>query len=61
MADLAASISRSIGVPVVDGVAAATTMVQSLITMGLTTSTRCEFAPPRAKDVRGLLSDFALT
>ena len=61
MADLAASISRSIGVPVVDGVAAATTMVQSLVSMGLTTSTRCEFAPPRAKDVRGLLSDFALT
>jgi hypothetical protein len=29
--------------------------------MGLTTSTRCEYAPPRAKDVRGLLSDFALT
>jgi hypothetical protein len=36
-------------------------MVQSLVTMGLTTSTRCEYAPPRAKDVRGLLSDFALT
>ena len=61
MADLAADISARIRVPVVDGVAAATTMVQSLVTMGLTTSTRCEFAPPRAKDVRGLLSDFALT
>ena len=61
MADLAGEISRAIGVPVVDGVAAATTMVQSLVSMGLTTSTRCEFAAPRAKDVRGLLSDFALT
>ena len=61
MADLASEISKAIGVPVVDGVAAATTMVQSLVSMGLTTSTRCEFAPPRAKDVRGLLSDFALT
>ena len=61
MADLAADISARIGVPVVDGVAAATTMVQSLVAMGLTTSTRCEYAPPRAKDVRGLLSDFALT
>jgi allantoin racemase len=61
MADLAADISARIGVPVVDGVAAATTMVQSLVSMGLTTSTRCEYAPPRAKDVRGLLSDFALT
>jgi allantoin racemase len=61
MADLATDISARIGVPVVDGVAAATTMVQSLVAMGLTTSTRCEYAPPRAKDVRGLLSDFALT
>lgn len=61
MADLARDISERIGVPVVDGVAAATTMVQSLLAMGLTTSTRCEFAPPRAKDVRGLLRDFALT
>ena len=44
MADLAGTISGQIGVPVVDGVAAATTMVQSLVAMGLTTSTRCEFA-----------------
>ena len=61
MADLARQISGRIGGPVVDGIAAATTMVQSLVTMGLTTSTRCEFATPRAKNVRGLLSDFALT
>src|SRR6478752_4927259 len=53
MADLAADISSRIGVPVVDGVAAATTMVQSLVTMGLKTSTRSEFAAPIAKDVRG--------
>jgi allantoin racemase len=61
MADLAADISSRIGVPVVDGVAAATTMVQSLVAMGLKTSTRSEFATPVPKDVRGLLSDFALT
>jgi len=61
MADLTRYISAQIGVPVVDGVAAATTMVQSLVSMGLSTSTRCEFAAPRAKDVHGLLSDFALT
>ena len=60
MADLAAHISSRIGVPVVDGVVAAT-MVQSLVAMGLRTSTRSEFAAPIAKDVRGLLSDFALT
>jgi allantoin racemase len=61
MADLAADISSRIGVPVVDGVAAATTMVQSLVAMGLKTSTRSEFAAPMPKDVRGLLSDFALS
>jgi allantoin racemase len=61
MAELAADISARIGVPVVDGVAAATTMVQSLVTMGLRTSTRSEFAAPIPKDVSGLLKDFALT
>lgn len=61
MADLAAYISGRIGVPVVDGVAAATTTVQSLVGMGLQTSTRSEFAAPIAKDVQGLLSDFSLT
>jgi allantoin racemase len=61
MADLAADISSRIGVPVVDGVAAATTMVQSLVAMGLKTSTRSEFAAPIPKDVSGLLKDFALT
>jgi allantoin racemase len=61
MADLAADISSRIGIPVVDGVAAATTMVQALVTMGLKTSTRSEFAAPIPKDVSGLLKDFALT
>jgi len=61
MADLSADISSRIGVPVVDGVAAATTMVQSLVAMGLKTSTRSEFAAPIPKDVSGLLKDFALT
>lgn len=37
MADLRAHIEREIGRPVVDGVAAATTTVQSLVTMGLRT------------------------
>ncbi|RRQ28524.1 Asp/Glu racemase [Rhodococcus sp. Eu-32] len=38
MADLRAHIEREIGRPVVDGVAAATTTVQSLVTMGLRTA-----------------------
>ena len=60
MADLAADISRRIGVPVVDGVAAATTTVQSLVAMGLRTSTRSEFAPPLPKQMVGLLAGFTL-
>jgi allantoin racemase len=46
MADLCASLSAELGVPVVDGVAAATLTVQSLVTMGLGTSKRGEFATP---------------
>ena len=60
MADLAADISRRIGVPVVDGVAAATTTVQSLVSMGLRTSTRSEFARPIPKQMVGLLAGFTL-
>lgn len=48
MADLCASLSADLGVPVVDGVAAATLTVQSLVTMGLGTSKRGEFATPPA-------------
>lgn len=50
MADMCASISAELGVPVVDGVTAATLTVQSLVAMGLRTSTRGEFAPPPPKD-----------
>ncbi|WNG81263.1 aspartate/glutamate racemase family protein [Mycobacterium sp. ITM-2016-00316] len=50
MADMCRHISEEIGVPVVDGVSAATLIVQSLVTMGLRTGKRGEFAPPPAKD-----------
>jgi len=60
MADLAADISGRIGVPVVDGVAAATTTVQMLVSMGLRTSTRSEFARPLPKQMVGLLAGFTL-
>ncbi|WP_305789641.1 aspartate/glutamate racemase family protein [Symbioplanes lichenis] len=49
MADLAAKASARLGVPVVDGVAAATLLVQSLVTLGLRTSKHSEYAPPPAK------------
>lgn len=60
MADLCAHLTAVVGVPVVDGVAAATRAVESLVALGLTTGRRGEFAPPPAKAYTGLLSDFAL-
>ncbi|WP_269458620.1 aspartate/glutamate racemase family protein [Mycobacterium shigaense] len=46
MADMSTLIAAELGVPVVDGVTAATLTVQSLITLGLGTSKRGEFAYP---------------
>ncbi|WP_062986688.1 aspartate/glutamate racemase family protein [Nocardia anaemiae] len=58
MADLCDHIRDQIGVPVIDGVAAATLTVQSLITLGLRKSGRGEFATPAPKSYRGLLRSF---
>ncbi|MET1073795.1 MAG: aspartate/glutamate racemase family protein [Umezawaea sp.] len=60
MAELCAEISESVGVPVVDGVRAATLQVQSLVTMGLRTGARGEFAEPLPKPYTGLLQGFGL-
>ena len=60
MADLCARISAAVGVPVVDGVAAATKMVEGLVALGLRTSKRLEFALPPPKPYTGLLSSFSL-
>ncbi|WP_432420675.1 aspartate/glutamate racemase family protein, partial [Nocardia farcinica] len=58
MTDLAAHITADIGVPVVDGVAAATLTVQSMATMRLRPAGRGEFAPPPPKPYTGILHDF---
>ncbi|QIS03067.1 Asp/Glu racemase [Nocardia brasiliensis] len=58
MARLCADIQGELGVPVVDGVAAATLTVQSLLTMGLRKSGRGEFAAPPPKPYAGLLRSF---
>jgi allantoin racemase len=60
MADFGAEISADLGVPVVDGVAAATKLVESLVALGLRTSGRDEFAAPRPKPYTGLLRDFTV-
>ncbi len=60
MADLCEYLTEQAGVPVVDGVAAATLTVQSLLTMGLRKSGRGEFAAPGPKHYTGLLSEFGI-
>jgi allantoin racemase len=60
MAELCTEASARLGVPVIDGVAAATVFVQSLITLGLRTSKRNEYAAPPPKLYTGLLrADFS--
>jgi len=60
MADLCADVSDTVGVPVVDGVSAATVFTESLVRLGLGTGKRGEYAPPPPKPVVGLLASFDL-
>lgn len=60
MADLCEHISQALGVPVIDGVAAATSMVESLVLLGLSTSKHGELARPLPKAMAGALAGFAL-
>jgi allantoin racemase len=61
MADLCATVSDRLGVPVVDGVAAGTAFAESLVRLGLRTSAREEFAAPPAKKYTGWLAELAIT
>jgi allantoin racemase len=60
MADLAARMTAAVGVPVIDGVAAATKIVEGLVAMGLRKSGHGEFAAPLPKPYTGLLSEFEI-
>ena len=53
MAELEAEVRARTGVPVVDGVAAAVGIAESLVRLGLSTSKVRTFAPPRPKLVTG--------
>lgn len=53
MTDLAAKVRERTGAPVVDGVAAAVTIAESLVRLGLTTSKVRTFAQPRRKRITG--------
>lgn len=60
MADLCEAISQTLGVPVVDGVAAGTRLVETLARLKLSTSKRGELARPLPKPMLGQLSGFSL-
>lgn len=60
MSSWCAEIGDQIGAPVVDGVAAAVLQVQSLVTMGLRTGARGEFAAPPPKPYSGPLREFGM-
>lgn len=58
MADLCVELSAELGVPVIDGVAAAVTAVEGLVRLGLTSSRIGEYAAPPAKTYTSALSEF---
>lgn len=58
MAGMCKRLENELHVPVIDGVAAATALVEGLVRIGMRTSKRREFANPPAKEVVGLLADF---
>jgi len=60
MADLCEHIGQVLGVPVVDGVAAGTQLIESLVSLRLATSKRGELARPLPKPMTGLLQEFTL-
>lgn len=60
MADLCADLQRKLGVPVIDGVAAAVKTVEALVSLGIGTSKTGDLAYPLEKKSIGLLADFSV-
>ena len=61
MTDLADALSREHGLPVVDGVAAAVKLAESLVALGLRTSKRQGYASPIPKGYAGAMSPYTPT
>ena len=59
MADLAQELSDEHGVPVLDGVACAVRLAESLVGLGLRTSKRGGYATPRAKPFTGIFAPYS--
>ena len=59
MAELCGRLQRELGVPVVDGVAAAVKLAEALVALSLGTSKHGDYAPPLAKAYAGLATPFS--
>jgi allantoin racemase len=59
MTDLARDLEAKAGVPVLDGVACAVGLAETLVRLGLRTSKRNAYAPPLAKAYTGTFSRFS--
>jgi allantoin racemase len=59
MTDLAASLSREHGIPVLDGVVCAVKLCEGLVGLGLRTSKRGGYAPPLPKRFAGAFAPFS--
>jgi allantoin racemase len=53
MAELCQSLQQRLGVPVIDGVAAAVKLAESLVSLGLATSKHGDYAAPLPKAYAG--------
>lgn len=59
MADLCHALQQRLGVPVIDGVGAAVKLAEALVSLGLPTSKRGDYAAPLAKRYAGLAAPFS--
>jgi allantoin racemase len=59
MADLCSTLQQRLGVPVIDGVAAAVKLAEALVSLGLRTSKHGDYAAPRSKIYAGLAAPFS--
>ena len=59
MAGLCQALQQRLGVPVIDGVAAAVVLAEGLLRMNLRTSKRGDYAPPPMKPYTGMAAPFS--
>ena len=59
MADMCRTLQQRLGVPVIDGVAAAVKLAEALVSLGLGTSKRGDYAVPLSKNYVGLAAPYS--